>query len=216
MTLYPKSVRCSVTFAFSRALFAKNTKRRIYIWYCFLVAKMTDANKKRLNTIYPMFANFLTRTPPPKKISKQTRINTVLCQCKKKKVHILYNYYNRINWIGLCKQWFFCIELHWFSLVRLQRYNNCHCELISPKKTQKQKWNEVKSILADVVRHFETLFLVYNRTYSNIQNLSMYSSSLWWRMGWGGGERERDSHTFYKLLRGIKLWFLKSSPIKIK
>lgn len=85
MTLYPKSVRCSVTFAFSRALFAKNTKRRIYIWYCFLVAKMTDANKKRLNTIYPMFANFLTRTPPPKKISKQTRINTVLCQCKKKK-----------------------------------------------------------------------------------------------------------------------------------
>lgn len=76
ITLYPKSVRCSVTFAFSRALFAKNTKRRIYIWYCFLVAKMTDANKKRLNTIYPMFANFLTRTPPPKK---------KLCQCKKKK-----------------------------------------------------------------------------------------------------------------------------------
>lgn len=49
-----------------------------------------------------------------------------------------------------------------------------------------------------VTRHFETLFLVYDMTYSNIQDLmSIPSSSL-----------------FQKLLHRIELWLLKSSPLQ--
>lgn len=49
-----------------------------------------------------------------------------------------------------------------------------------------------------VTRHFETLLLVYDKTYSNIQDLmSMPSSSL-----------------FQKLLHWVELWLLKSSPLQ--
>lgn len=113
------------------SLFAKNAKRRNYIWYCLRLAKNNWRKlKKKVCTFTPCFQIFWHATPTLKKTGYFVQNARQKCSYLIQQIKIFE--------FG-CVSNGLCVILHRFNLVCLQRYSNCHCDPISHTKKNEMK-----------------------------------------------------------------------------